>query len=238
MAGEPFLWGKGGRRMTPDQIEQERAIAASLSQVDYSPVQHWTQGAARLGGNLLGAFRERRANKASEQNLTDSNLAMAKLLAPQADTAQGGVNPAIAEILANPYLDGGVRKLAMDQYSQATKRAQPIEVNGKLVDPATMQVLGDFSTPTEIERILSAAGYQPGTPEYVELMRQAAQNKANPMQAVSGVDEQGNQVLRFLRPGGMAPGGAGPTGAPPATLPPDFDFGAGGPTPSASGGFR
>ena len=41
---QAFTWGSGGRRMTPDDIARERALAARQMKSDFSPVQHWTQG--------------------------------------------------------------------------------------------------------------------------------------------------------------------------------------------------
>lgn len=98
----------------------------------------------------------------------------------------------------------------------------------KLANPAPAQ-------PTEFERSVIAAGYQPGTPEYINLMRQRAQNQADPIRAVPGVDATGNDVLRFIRPSQF---GASASASPPAgvtftPLPP-----AGGATPSGSRTFR
>lgn len=69
------------------------------------------------------------------------------------------------------------------------------------------------AAPTEFERTVLAAGYVPGSPEYVKLLRQRAENQANPVQGIPGVDENGNQILRFVRPGVGAgqSGGGGQT---------------------------
>lgn len=54
-------------------------------------------------------------------------------------------------------------------------KAKPLEINGKLVDPNTYQVIADFSTPkdgkddrTALMKELEAAGLRPGTPQYQE----------------------------------------------------------------------
>jgi hypothetical protein len=75
-ASAPFVWGSGGRKMTPEQIARQREIAeAMIAQAgDTSPVQHWTQGAARVAQALAGVVKERRANSA-EQSANQSGMA-------------------------------------------------------------------------------------------------------------------------------------------------------------------
>lgn len=67
MALSPFLWNDN-RAMTPEQVKRERERAAQQSQVgnDFSPVGHWTQGAARLVSALGGHLREGRADRAED----------------------------------------------------------------------------------------------------------------------------------------------------------------------------
>ena len=210
-----FVYGQGGSRLTPDMIAQRSRMAQGLmaSGMDTSPIGSWTQGAGRVAQAIAGVLQQSRLDKASQANAAEGAQALTAL--------DGGNEQTIASILANPYLDDGLKDAAKLKW-QATHRT-PVQ-------------------PTEFERSVLAAGYQPGTPEYVDLMRKFVENKANPMQAVPGVDDQGNQILRFIRPTSMGGGDptsvapAGGTAAPPATLPPDFDFG--GPTQPASAGFR
>lgn len=71
--------------------------------------------------------------------------------------------------------------------------------------------------PLEIERLLSAAGYQPGTPEYASMIRQAAQNKVNPIQGVPITNPDGSTGIQFIRPnmvGGAKGGGQSSVGNP------------------------
>lgn len=83
-----FVWGKGGAKLTPDQIERERQIADALIKqgVDFSPVGHWTQGAARMANALVGNLRQGRADRAQSEGIasaTDAfnNSGIAELLA-------------------------------------------------------------------------------------------------------------------------------------------------------------
>lgn len=61
--------------------------------------------------------------------------------------ARPPINPALIQALSSPYVDDNTKRIAMALFQQQTARAEPIEVNGRLIDPRTMQVLGDFSDP-------------------------------------------------------------------------------------------
>src|SRR3546814_18920858 len=64
----PYQWGAGGRRMTPEDIARQRALAARMTQVDYSPVASPWQGPARVPENIVVAMRERHADTAVARN--------------------------------------------------------------------------------------------------------------------------------------------------------------------------
>ncbi|WP_104662854.1 hypothetical protein [Ensifer adhaerens] len=83
--------------------------------------------------------------------------------------------PDLAEAVQSGALTpGDAWKMAYQQKLSAEKPKSPIEVNGRLVDPTTYEVLADFSSapkgpePTALMRELEAAGLRPGTPEYQE----------------------------------------------------------------------
>jgi hypothetical protein len=116
---EPFQWGSGGRRMTPEQIAQQQQIAASLMQVDYSPIASPWQGLARVSQNVLGALQNRQAGKAQDANRAESSSVLQALLA-------GGDKPdpaALTSAALNPYLDETARKFAGTQLSALNKPA-------------------------------------------------------------------------------------------------------------------
>jgi hypothetical protein len=71
-----------GEMMTPESIDRKRKLALLLQQkgTDTSPVQHWSQGAARLSDALFGALDEVRADKAEKNNSTAINKVMEGLL--------------------------------------------------------------------------------------------------------------------------------------------------------------
>jgi hypothetical protein len=91
-----------------------------------------------------------------------------------------------------------------------TKKA-PLEINGKLVDPETYQVLADFSNkpegpkPTSLMIELQSAGIQPGTPEWSQAIFNA--NKPKGM----SIESDGQGGFRMVQ-------GAGVEGLPPLNV--------------------
>ena len=81
----PFVWGEGGRAMTPEDVERERELVAlaRAKMGDTSPVGHWTQGATRVVDALGAVLREKRTNKAEAAGLASADEAIAALLAGQ-----------------------------------------------------------------------------------------------------------------------------------------------------------
>ncbi len=71
---EPYFVGAGGRKVTPEQLERERKLAQSMisAGVDFSPVGHWTQGAARMMSALAGNIKQARADNAEKAGIEDA----------------------------------------------------------------------------------------------------------------------------------------------------------------------
>ena len=119
---EAFIWGSGGQRKTQDQIAREREIAAALAEagMDYSPVQHWTQGAARAAQGLAGGLKERWADEADASNRgawgeSWGNVFGGGASADPVAAALAGDSPALSAIDgASPSSGGG-----MDAYRNA-----------------------------------------------------------------------------------------------------------------------
>ncbi|WP_149576380.1 hypothetical protein [Xanthobacter oligotrophicus] len=65
-APETFVWGQGGAQLTPEEIARRREIADALIKQgsDYSPVQHWAQGLARVANSVVGGLQARDADEA------------------------------------------------------------------------------------------------------------------------------------------------------------------------------
>ena len=88
----PFVWGKGGRAMTPEEVDRERELVAlARSKMgDTSPVGHWTQGATRVVDALGAVLREKRTNKAEAAGLAGADERIAAILAGQGGGFGGG----------------------------------------------------------------------------------------------------------------------------------------------------
>lgn len=115
---DPFVWGSGGRRMSPEDIAAEREIAASLMQngMDFSPVGHWTQGLARVGQSLVGALQSSHADKAAEANKAYEDQIAQALLG-------GGDQASIAgRVLTDPNL-ANLQPVAKMIYERANPKA-------------------------------------------------------------------------------------------------------------------
>lgn len=115
---QPFQWGSGGRRLTPEQIEQQRRVAASLAQPDYSPIASPWQGLARVAGNVTGALQGRAADRAADTNAAESSAVLQALMA--GGEPDKGV---LAGAALNPYLDETARRFAGSQLSALNKPA-------------------------------------------------------------------------------------------------------------------
>ncbi|HWT63271.1 MAG TPA: flagellar biosynthesis protein FlgJ [Ochrobactrum sp.] len=76
-----FVWGDGGSKKTPEQLDRERRLAQAMigAGIDTSPVGHWTQGAARMANALVGNIRQGRADKAEREGIEGAASKFAKL---------------------------------------------------------------------------------------------------------------------------------------------------------------
>lgn len=222
-APEPFVYGAGGRRMTPQDIAREREIAAAMMQTDYSPIASPWQGLARVSENVLGGLKQRGANKAQDVNRTEDDARIAALLgnAGGAISAGGGPGasqssasgPNIAAILASPYAGEGVRALAKRQLD-----LQDMERKA--------QINSQYAEPTETARLAREAF--PNDPaRQSSFMQAVAMNKEDPFVNVIGNPDFGTYAGR--QSGLNAILGArpqAPTQEAPDTLPADFFDGA------------
>lgn len=171
----PFVWGQGGRRMTPDDIARERALAARQMQSNYSPVQHWTQGLGRVADNVLGALRSRNADKASERNAAEgADIARLLMSSPTMDASAvsqgGGIVPVdVPPSMVAPDLGMRVPGSAQDAVGSVAGSsidgpppiseapAPPSDWRQAVnVDPVAAALVGQSETEGQIARALAA----------------------------------------------------------------------------------
>lgn len=263
MAGA-FLWGSGGRRMTPEDITRERALAARRLQGDYSPVQHWTQGLGRIADGLIGGLESRRADRASEANAADSQRVLEALMNPGAAQMGTVAQPATAPMqditsaLGNPDTSWATASPVAAQPGAMTAPAggPPSAAGAPSINPAIIQALTSPYVSDEVRQLatlqyrqqLEAANRRPNEPpEIVQLMQLAGVDPASPQgramlaQAVQGrVDPIVAMTLPdgrgYTGPRSGIPGGAA-TPAPPTDPSYWTPVEQGGPTREGSGGF-
>lgn len=212
---EPFVWGAGGSRLSPDAIARQREMAMQQMQAgaDYSPVGHWSQGLARVAQSLLGSWQNKKLDKAEAGDAAEAQERIASLLAPQGGGDRSGQ---LLGVLADPNASPQEQMVAKMLYERNNPKPQ---------------------APTEFERILQASGIIRGSPEWTEAMKTKVANTLDPFTnlVVGGNSVMGRQsaVQQAMQGGAQAPTGPIPQ-APVGRLRPI----TGGPTQSASGGFR
>jgi|GEM_PF-4073831 len=113
------------------------------------------------------------------------SLAMGAAQASKGKSGRQDANATVEWLKGRGMDEGTARQLASQPTALADylkqmvspDKAKPLEINGKLVDPNTYQVIADYSDPkdpkddrTATMRELEAAGLEPGTPEYNEAL--------------------------------------------------------------------
>lgn len=101
-----FIWGAGGAKLTPEQIAIRRIANQKrlAGGVDTSPVQHWTQGAARVAEALADVVEQRRLATAQTESDT-YNTDLVNSILGGAATASSSASAASAPVDA-PVIAG------------------------------------------------------------------------------------------------------------------------------------
>lgn len=156
-----FTWGAGGQRMTPDDIARERALAARQMQSDYSPVQHWSQGLGRVADNVLGALRDRNAQKAAAANSADS-MRIAELLTqspPEVGMAPSVNNPGIVPVDVPPSAVASAEAMMSPDAPPSIDQAPPPPTDWRqtvAADPVAQAIVSGTEQENRIARALLA----------------------------------------------------------------------------------
>lgn len=164
-AATTFVWGKGGRRMTPEDIMRERAIAARQMQTDYSPIQSPWQGLARVADQVTGALRDKEARKASERNAADS-ATIAQLLA-NPDMAVAPQGRGIVPVDVPPSSAAPTNPTMSLDEPPSIDQAPPPPSDWRqtvAVDPVAQALVAGTEQENQIARALSARPQNVATP--------------------------------------------------------------------------
>lgn len=207
---QPFQWGAGGTRMTPDDIaaDRKRAYALQAAGMDTSPVGHWTQGLARVAQALVGTMQERRANKADAANQAHSDAVLQALM--------GGkdAGAAAAAAIADPYIGDDVKKLAFAQWERANPK------------PASNDTVADYNF------MVQTLG-RPAADRWLATRGDPIVNATLPNGQF--ISAPASMVPQFLGGAQTKPSTPSTMGT---TLPDGWKIDEGGQTASPSGGFR
>lgn len=162
MALEPFVWGQGGQKLSPQEAARQREMAKALMGQNSTVAQNPWEGIAQVARATTGTVLDGRADAAEAEGRAE----LAQLLAgvgPDTDIAtlmsvygNGWANPqeqAIAELLINQDMKQSAtaeeRTYAAQQLAEqrAYEESQPLNINGQLVDRNSYEVLGDYRDP-------------------------------------------------------------------------------------------
>lgn len=193
---EPFVWGKGGARLTPQQLAAQQASAQDRMKSDYSPVQSIWQGLGRVADNVTGALDARSLDKEALAQTKDADARIASLLP--------GTDPNIVAGLSS--LDPRVSSVAEALYKASMpKQGAPHywETND-----GSLAVVGPDGRPQVL--------YQDPTPKinWIQADNGDGTKSLIPVGPNGPVGAKGGDPVSGAQ-----------AGQPPATLPPDFDFG-------------
>jgi hypothetical protein len=121
---EAFIWGAGGSKKTPEEIARDKEIAAEMLMKagNTSPVEHWTQGAARVADALSGVIKQKRAERAGEENATYNQGILSELF--KGKSAQPAATPSASATIPD---SGASAEMA------ASAPSQPLDMTGNEV---------------------------------------------------------------------------------------------------------
>lgn len=119
---------QAGPTLTPEQVARKRAIAEQLAQsgMDYSPVQHWTQGLARVANVLAGDLEESRAMKAEKEGSDKASQAFNDALEEKDPQARMTKLLAAAE---NPWASKIVQSYLGEEMARQNPELTPEQLN-------------------------------------------------------------------------------------------------------------
>lgn len=201
-ASAPFFWGSGGSKDSPSS-RRKLADALLKSGMDFSPVQHWTQGLARMAQALVGGYESGQIGKEEKA----SNEAIANALA---GTLGGSSAPAAAAPAAAPSMAGGgaARSMAMPNISPEMKTGIAETATALGISPVDLATAISYETggtfnPTQAGPT-TKWGQHRGLIQFGEPQaRQFGVDWSNPVGSQLGAN---GAVANYLRNAGVKPG--------------------------------
>lgn len=191
MATQPFVWGGSGRRLTPEQIAQQRALAQQQMQtgMDFSPVGHWSQGLSRVAQGLLGGLEMRELAEQEAQNAEENRRVIGTLLGgePSAEpTSRDNLISSVSEILAEQGIESALPAAAQGSAAPAAQGINPAIIEALTspsTDPMTRQIALQMwqqqnatQEPLDIINAGDGALYDPNTGQWITAPRYGEQD--------------------------------------------------------------
>lgn len=94
-APQPFVWGDGGERLSPEQVERRRQIADALMQNARQPVDNVWGSLGSIAQTISGTLLDRRAGEAEATGREGAREAIIRHLSGQTAPAAGGAPMAV-----------------------------------------------------------------------------------------------------------------------------------------------
>lgn len=189
---DSFVWGGAGAQLTPSQIDAQRKIAQAMMAQggDFSPVQSWTQGAARVAQAMFGGMMARDANDAVKNN----QAAEAQLIS----SVLGGGGPASSISTAPSSISTPMGRTSI-----------PVSTSGKIYEndePSPLDPPSGTDRDAAIRTVLAEAGDQGpvGMNAVASVIRNRAVNGGFGGDTPSGVVTAPNQFEPWNTAGGRA----------------------------------
>lgn len=199
-ATAPFFWGSGGSK---DSLSSRRKLADALlkSGMDFSPVQHWTQGLSRMAQALVGGYESGQIGKEEKA----SNEALANALAGTLSAGGGTPAPAAAPSMAG---GGSARSMAMPNIAPELKTGIAETATALGISPVDLATAISYETggtfnPTQAGPT-TKWGQHRGLIQFGEPQaRQFGVDWSNPVGSQLGAN---GAVANYLRNAGVKPG--------------------------------
>lgn len=198
---DAFTWGSGGNKLTPNDRRRRMAEAMLKAGSDYSPVQHWTQGLARLANALIGGYQIGEANKEDAANNEAFANSLAGALAGSGTPASAGAAPSFAG-------GGSARSMAMPNVTPEVKTGIADAAGALGVSPVDLATAISYETGGTFDPTKAGPttkwGQHRGLIQFGEPQaRQYGVDWSNPVGSQLGAN---GAVVAYLRDRGVRPG--------------------------------
>lgn len=131
----PFVWGSGGAQMTPTEIEAQRKVAQAMMAKggDYSPVQSWTQGAARVAQAMFGGLMAHDANSAAKTNQEAEAQLLTSILGGGAPSASPPGTPSASTPMGSTSIPSGNTEFVNTVMPLAQQASEKTGIDPRLI---------------------------------------------------------------------------------------------------------